>query len=164
MHERGSKSTNVWFRSYPKLTVPVPASEPYSAIGLAFVFSLHVPFVSGRTIANVIVMFTVPLIPVYAFVPLTIGTAAVAVNAPEQVVVLNAVGLALLRGPGGGCEEFGGLPSAFERYLYKGVCPHRRHEVLLAQIAVESARARVFECGVEVPRTDEATLHRYLQI
>jgi hypothetical protein len=53
---------------------------------------------------------------------------------------------------------------AFERYLYKEVCPHRRHEVLLAQIAVEGATAGLSQGGTELPRTDEAILHRYLQV
>jgi hypothetical protein len=53
---------------------------------------------------------------------------------------------------------------AFERYLYKGMRPHRRHEVLLAQIAVEGATAGLSQGGTELPRTDEAILHRYLQV
>jgi hypothetical protein len=71
--------------SYPKLTVPVPEIEPYEVIGLAFVFVLHFPFVNGKTNANVTVTFTVPLIPVYAFVPLTIGTGGWA-NVTDRVV------------------------------------------------------------------------------
>jgi hypothetical protein len=63
---------------------------------LAFVFVLHFPFVNGKTIANVTVMFAVPVIPAYAFVPLTIGTGSVTTNVAQHVVVVNVVGCALL--------------------------------------------------------------------
>ena len=59
-------------------------------------FVLHFPSVNGRTMANVTVMFTVPLIPAYPFVPLTTGTGSVTTNVPEQVVELNVVGGVLL--------------------------------------------------------------------
>jgi hypothetical protein len=74
--------------------VPDPEIEPYWAIGLAFI--LHFPFFIGPTIANVIVMFSVPLTPAYAFVPLTTGTGSVTTKVAEQVVELDEVGGRLL--------------------------------------------------------------------
>jgi len=53
---------------------------------------------------------------------------------------------------------------SIERYLYKGMRPHPKHEVVLTQIAVEWARLRLVECQVKVPRTDEAILHSYFQV
>jgi hypothetical protein len=54
---------------------------------------------------------------------------------------------------------------AFERYLYKGVRPSRRHEAMLTNVAVEWSRVRLVESGgLELPRTDEAILYRHLEV
>ena len=74
--------------------MPDPEIEPYWAIGLAFI--LHDPFFIGPTIANEIVMFSVPLTPEYAFVPLTTGTGSVMTKVAEQVVEFIEVGGVLL--------------------------------------------------------------------
>ena len=74
--------------------MPDPEIEPYMAIGLAFI--LHFPFFIGPTIAKLIVMLSVPLIPAYALLPPATGTGSVTTKVAEQVVAFDEVGGVLL--------------------------------------------------------------------
>jgi hypothetical protein len=72
-----------------KLTAPEPVTDPQMAAGLPLPLVLHVPlFVKGPTKAAVSVRVSEPVIPAYAFVPLTIGTGALATIEPEQLTAL----------------------------------------------------------------------------
>ena len=57
---------------------------------------LHLPLSSGRTKANEIVTFIVPVIPAYALVPLIAVAGSVTTNVAEHVVAFTVVGGALL--------------------------------------------------------------------